>query len=61
MFLKPLLPQIRNSFHDVSEKVRISVLNLLNKVKCLKTIKVSSLLLLDLGLLSCFFVLDIFI
>lgn len=39
LFLKPLLPEIQNSFHDVSEKVRIAMLELLKKVKSLRTIK----------------------
>ncbi|XP_060579913.1 condensin-2 complex subunit G2-like [Ruditapes philippinarum] len=39
LFLKPVLPEIRNSFHDVSEKVRVAMLELLKKVKSLRTIK----------------------
>ncbi|WAR06565.1 CNDG2-like protein [Mya arenaria] len=38
-FLKPLLPEIHNHFHDVSESVRIAMLNLLCSVKSLRTIK----------------------
>ena len=40
LFLKPILPQITNAFHDVSEKVRVSMLDLLIKVKTLRAIKV---------------------
>ena len=39
-FLKPILPEIRNAFHDVSEKVRLAMMDLLMKVKTLRTIKV---------------------
>ena len=39
-FLKISLLQVRNAFHDVSEKVRLAMIDLLMKVKTLRTIKV---------------------
>ncbi|XP_052253348.1 condensin-2 complex subunit G2-like isoform X39 [Dreissena polymorpha] len=46
-FLKPLLPEIRNHFHDMSELVRIEMLNLLLKVKTLRTIKFWTIVPID--------------
>ena len=39
--LKPLLPALGMCLHDVTEVVRIAVLDLLVKVKASKSIKVS--------------------
>ncbi|KAL3837006.1 hypothetical protein ACJMK2_022399 [Sinanodonta woodiana] len=39
LFLKPILPQIKNAIHDTSERVRIAMMELLMVIKGLRAIK----------------------
>ncbi|XP_061177520.1 condensin-2 complex subunit G2-like isoform X5 [Saccostrea echinata] len=39
LMLKPILPQLQNHIHDTSEKVRVAMVNLMLKVKGVRTIK----------------------
>lgn len=44
LLLKPLLQCLKVQIHDVSESVRLAMMQLLLKVKCIKSIKVNGIM-----------------